>query len=66
MVAADLFTKDGKSTKRSIGDSLQYEKLPGMNGDLEICPGPGYIIAVLSNVDPPAAGRVSHCYQPAA
>jgi len=32
---------------------------PGMNGDLEICPGPGYVIAVLSNMDPPAAGRVS-------
>ena len=32
---------------------------PGMNGDLEICPGPGYIIAVLSNMAPPAAGHVS-------
>ena len=31
----------------------------GMNGDLRICPGAGYIIAVLSNVDPPAAGRIS-------
>jgi len=32
---------------------------PGMNGDLEICPGPGYVIAVLANLDPPAASRVS-------
>lgn len=32
---------------------------PGMNGDLEICPGSGYIIAVLANLDPPAAQRVS-------
>jgi CubicO group peptidase (beta-lactamase class C family) len=32
---------------------------PGMNGDLEICPGPGYTIAVLSNLDPPAAQRVT-------
>lgn len=32
---------------------------PGMNGDLEICPGPGYVVAVLSNFDPPAAQRVS-------
>ncbi|MCA1576726.1 MAG: beta-lactamase family protein [Acidobacteria bacterium] len=32
---------------------------PGMNGDLKICPGPGYVIAVLANMDPPAAGRVS-------
>jgi CubicO group peptidase (beta-lactamase class C family) len=32
---------------------------PGMNGDLEICPGPGYVVAVLANMDPPAASRVS-------
>jgi D-alanyl-D-alanine carboxypeptidase len=32
---------------------------PGMNGDLRICPGPGYVIAVLANLDPPAASRVS-------
>jgi len=32
---------------------------PGMNGSLEICPGPGYVVAVLANMDPPAAGRVS-------
>jgi CubicO group peptidase (beta-lactamase class C family) len=32
---------------------------PGMNGDLEICPGLGYVVAVLSNLDPPAAGQVS-------
>ncbi len=32
---------------------------PGMNGDLEICPASGYVVAVLSNLDPPAAGRIS-------
>jgi D-alanyl-D-alanine carboxypeptidase len=32
---------------------------PGMNGDLEICSGPGYVIAVLANTDPPAAQHVS-------
>jgi CubicO group peptidase (beta-lactamase class C family) len=32
---------------------------PGMNGDLKICPGSGYVVAVLANLDPPAAGRVS-------
>lgn len=32
---------------------------PGMNGNLEICPGPGYVIAVLANIDPPAANQVS-------
>ncbi len=30
---------------------------PGMNGDLTFCPQTGYIIAVLSNLDPPAAQR---------
>jgi D-alanyl-D-alanine carboxypeptidase len=30
---------------------------PGMNGDLQICDS-GYTIAVLANMDPPAAGRV--------
>ena len=32
---------------------------PGMNGGLQICPGPGYVIAVLANMDPPAASRVA-------
>jgi len=31
---------------------------PGMNGDLEICDN-GYAVAVLANMDPPAAGRIS-------
>jgi len=32
---------------------------PGMNGDLELCLGPGYIVALLANMDPPAAQRIS-------
>jgi D-alanyl-D-alanine carboxypeptidase len=32
---------------------------PGMNGMLQICPSPGYVVAVLSNLDPPAATRIS-------
>jgi hypothetical protein len=32
---------------------------PGMNGDLRISPESGYVIAVLANMDPPAAQRVS-------
>ena len=32
----------------------------GMNGDLEICPAVGYVVAVLANQDPPAATQVSH------
>ena len=30
---------------------------PGMNGDLRICTASGFVIAVLSNLDPPAAQR---------
>jgi D-alanyl-D-alanine carboxypeptidase len=32
---------------------------PGMNGDLRIYPDSGYVIAVLANLDPPAATRVA-------
>ena len=32
---------------------------PGMNGMLQICPASGYIIAVLANLDPPAASRAA-------
>lgn len=32
---------------------------PGMNGELKICPGPAYVVAVLANLDPPAATRVA-------
>ncbi len=32
---------------------------PGMNGELQIFPQTGYVIIVLSNLDPPAASRVS-------
>jgi CubicO group peptidase (beta-lactamase class C family) len=33
---------------------------PGMNGDLKICEGAGYVIAVLANIDPPVAQRSSN------
>lgn len=32
---------------------------PGMNGELKICPANGYVVAVLANLDPPAATRVA-------
>ena len=32
---------------------------PGMNGELRICPGSGYVIAILANLDPPAASRIA-------
>jgi D-alanyl-D-alanine carboxypeptidase len=32
---------------------------PGMNGDLTIYPQSGYVLTVLANMDPPAAGRLA-------
>jgi CubicO group peptidase (beta-lactamase class C family) len=32
---------------------------PGMNGALEICPKEGYVVAVLANLDPPAASHIA-------
>jgi CubicO group peptidase (beta-lactamase class C family) len=37
---------------------------PGMNGDLKIYPKTGYVIAVLANLDPPAAQRISDYLDP--
>src|SRR5579862_2630040 len=31
----------------------------GMNADLEVCPGTGYVVAVLANMDPNSAGQES-------
>ena len=37
---------------------------PGINGDLKIYPKTGYVVAVLANLDPPAAQRVSEYLDP--
>jgi D-alanyl-D-alanine carboxypeptidase len=37
---------------------------PGMNGDLRIYPKTGYVVAVLANIDPPAAQRISEYLDP--
>ncbi len=37
---------------------------PGMNGDLKIYPKSGYVVAVLANLDPPAAHRISEYLDP--
>jgi D-alanyl-D-alanine carboxypeptidase len=37
---------------------------PGMNGDLKIYPKPGYVIVALTNIDPPAAQRISEYLDP--
>ena len=41
---------------RSVGHG---GNAPGMDGDLQIFPDSGYVVAVLSNVDPPAAQRLA-------
>ena len=37
---------------------------PGINGDLRIYPKPGYVVAVLANIDPPAAQGISEYLDP--
>jgi CubicO group peptidase (beta-lactamase class C family) len=37
---------------------------PGMNGDLRIYPKSGYVVAVLANLDPPAAQRITEYLGP--
>ena len=37
---------------------------PGMNGDLRIYPKSGYVVAVLANIDPPAAQRIAEYLDP--
>lgn len=32
---------------------------PGMNGELRVLPETGYVLTVLANLDPPAAGRIT-------
>jgi CubicO group peptidase (beta-lactamase class C family) len=49
----DVRSKDG------VGSVGHGGGAPGMNGDLRIYPKSGYVVAVLSNLDPPAAGQVS-------
>ncbi|HJZ97044.1 MAG TPA: serine hydrolase domain-containing protein [Candidatus Solibacter sp.] len=49
--------EDGR--KDGIGAVGHSGGAPGMNGDLRIYPKSGYVVAVLSNLDPPAATQVS-------
>ena len=37
---------------------------PGMNGDLRIYPKSGYVVAVLTNIDPPAAQQITEYLDP--
>jgi CubicO group peptidase (beta-lactamase class C family) len=49
----------GDGRKDGAGSVGHGGGAPGMNGDLKIYPRSGYVIAVLSNLDPPAAGQVA-------
>ncbi|HLY63826.1 MAG TPA: serine hydrolase domain-containing protein [Terriglobia bacterium] len=48
----------GDRTRNGVRSIGHNGGAPGMNGDLEIFPESGYVIAVLANMDPPAAGRI--------
>ena len=50
------FVEHVESGVRSFGHG---GNAPGMDADLRIFPASGYTVAVLANVDPPAAQRVS-------
>jgi D-alanyl-D-alanine carboxypeptidase len=61
-------TPGGRKYAYGFGDEISADGVrcfghgggaPGMNGDLEICPQAGYVIAVLANVDPPASSHAS-------
>jgi CubicO group peptidase (beta-lactamase class C family) len=52
--------RDAEGT-RSVGHG---GGAPGMNGDLRIYPKSSYIVAVLANMDPPAAQRISDYLDP--
>jgi CubicO group peptidase (beta-lactamase class C family) len=54
--AFGFFDEGAESGSRHFGHG---GGAPGMNGELQIYPQSGYVIAVLSNLDPPAASRVS-------
>ena len=49
------FGVQGKGRLRSYGHG---GGAPGMNGELRVFPQSGYVVAALSNLDPPAASRL--------
>jgi len=67
LTTGKVATPSGEKYAYGFGDNLangvrsfgHAGGAPGMNGDLEIFPESGYVIAVLANLDPPAAQRVS-------
>jgi D-alanyl-D-alanine carboxypeptidase len=54
----DRRDKDGNGSVGHSGGA------PGMNGDLRIYPKSGYVVAVLANLDPPAAQQIADFLDP--
>lgn len=50
------FFESSDAAGRSFGHGGGFS---GMNGELRVYPQQGYVVVVLSNLDPPAAERVS-------
>ena len=50
------FCVSNQSGDRSFGHG---GSAPGINADLKIFPDSGYVIVVMTNLDPPGASRVS-------
>jgi len=50
--------------KNGVGAVGHGGGAPGMNGELRIYPQSGYVVAVLSNLDPPAATQVTNFIDP--
>jgi D-alanyl-D-alanine carboxypeptidase len=49
----------GDGRQNGLGSVGHSGGAPGMNGDLRIYPSTGYVLVVLSNLDPPAASAIS-------
>jgi CubicO group peptidase (beta-lactamase class C family) len=61
MYAYGFEDERGKNGAGSVGHG---GGAPGMNGDLRIYPASGYVVTVLSNLDPPAAGQIAGFINP--
>ena len=57
-MSGGLERKPGGTSLVQDGVAATAGGAPGMNGELAICDS-GYTIAVLSNLDPPAASRIA-------
>jgi D-alanyl-D-alanine carboxypeptidase len=49
----------GDVTRNGVREFGHNGGAPGMNGELKVYPQSGYVVVVLANVDPPAAGQIA-------